>query len=74
MDNISGDTVIGKYSGSDRTRGIHQACRGLFPPPLPFTDGSNNFLKISSGSGDVDVYVGDGGSADVQTHGGKSSA
>ncbi|XP_056907660.1 protein FAM185A [Takifugu flavidus] len=30
-------------------------------------DGSNDFLKISSKGGDVDVYIGDGGSADVQT-------
>lgn len=36
-----------------------------------YTDGSNDFLKISSKGGDVDVYVGDGGSADVQTQEGK---
>uniref|UniRef100_A0A3Q3WX03 DUF4097 domain-containing protein n=1 Tax=Mola mola TaxID=94237 RepID=A0A3Q3WX03_MOLML len=30
-------------------------------------DGSNNFLRISSQSGGIDVYVGDGGSADIHT-------
>uniref|UniRef100_H3D3J6 Family with sequence similarity 185 member A n=1 Tax=Tetraodon nigroviridis TaxID=99883 RepID=H3D3J6_TETNG len=30
-------------------------------------DGSNGFLKICSAGGDVDVYVGDGGAADIQT-------
>lgn len=38
-----------------------------------YTDGSNDFLKISSKGGDVDVYIGDGGSADVQTQEGKFS-
>lgn len=28
-------------------------------------DGSNSFLKVSSLSGNIDVYVGDGGSADI---------
>lgn len=35
------------------------------------TDGSNNFLKICSAGGGVDVYVGDGGSADIQTQEGE---
>ncbi|XP_073328197.1 protein FAM185A [Pagrus major] len=30
-------------------------------------DGSNNFLKVSSNSGGIDVYVGDGGSAELHT-------
>ncbi|KAF3688943.1 Protein FAM185A [Channa argus] len=30
-------------------------------------DGSNSFLKISSNSGGIDVYVGDGGSAEVHS-------
>ncbi|KAG8012566.1 hypothetical protein GBF38_020371 [Nibea albiflora] len=30
-------------------------------------DGSNSFLKISSHSGDIDVYVGDGGSAELHS-------
>lgn len=51
------------------TCGIYQPCRGCFL--LCFTDGSNDFLKISSKGGDVDVYVGDGGSADVETQEGK---
>uniref|UniRef100_A0A1A8P2Y9 Family with sequence similarity 185, member A n=2 Tax=Nothobranchius rachovii TaxID=451742 RepID=A0A1A8P2Y9_9TELE len=28
-------------------------------------DGSNSFLKVSSNSGDIDVYVGDGGAAEL---------
>lgn len=36
-----------------------------------FPDGSNNFLKICSAGGGVDVYVGDGGSADIQTQEGE---
>ena len=43
------------------------------PPPPGLTDGSNNLLKICSAGGDVDVYVGDGGSADIQTQEGKVS-
>uniref|UniRef100_A0A3Q3RUV7 Family with sequence similarity 185 member A n=1 Tax=Mastacembelus armatus TaxID=205130 RepID=A0A3Q3RUV7_9TELE len=30
-------------------------------------DGSNSFIKVSSHSGDIDVYVGDGGSAELHT-------
>lgn len=75
MENISGDTIIGKYNGSDctvRHMWYISAMQRHFPPLLLcFTDGSNNFLKISSNGGGVDVYVGDGGSADVQTQEGK---
>lgn len=52
------------------TCGIYQSCRGFFSP-LCFTDGSNNFLKICSVGGDIDVYIGDGGSADIQTQEGE---
>lgn len=31
-------------------------------------DGSNSFLKVSSQSGGIDVYVGDGGSAELHSH------
>lgn len=34
-------------------------------------DGSNSFLKVSSISGSIDVYVGDGGTADLHTQDGK---
>lgn len=30
-------------------------------------DGSNNFMKVSSHSGDIDIYIGDGGSADIRS-------
>ncbi|KAM4734840.1 protein FAM185A [Anableps anableps] len=33
-------------------------------------DGSNSFLKVSSISGSIDVYVGDGGTADLHTQDG----
>nr|XP_046250537.1 protein FAM185A [Scatophagus argus] len=36
-------------------------------------DGSNSFLKISSHSGGIDVYVGDGGSAELHTREGAVS-
>uniref|UniRef100_A0A671Y7B1 Family with sequence similarity 185 member A n=1 Tax=Sparus aurata TaxID=8175 RepID=A0A671Y7B1_SPAAU len=36
-----------------------------------FADGSNNFLKVSSNSGGIDVYVGDGGSAELHSQEGK---
>lgn len=36
-----------------------------------FADGSNSFLKVSSHSGDIDVYVGDGGSAKLHSQEGK---
>lgn len=36
-----------------------------------FADGSNSFLKVSSHSGSIDVYVGDGGSADLNSQEGK---
>lgn len=71
MENISGDTVIGKHSDSDctmRHMWYLSAKQRLF---FFYTDGSNDFLKISSKGGDVDVYIGDGGSADVQTQEGK---
>lgn len=51
---------------------IYQACRGFFSFRL--TDGSNNSLKICSAGGGVDVYVGDGGSADIQTQEGEFTA
>lgn len=72
VENISGDTVIGKYGDSDcsvRHMWYRSAMQRLFF--LRFTDGSNNFLKICSAGGDVDVYVGDGGSADIQTQEGE---
>lgn len=34
-------------------------------------DGSNSFLKVSSISGSIDVYVGDGGTADLHSEDGK---
>uniref|UniRef100_A0A3P8RCV3 DUF4097 domain-containing protein n=1 Tax=Astatotilapia calliptera TaxID=8154 RepID=A0A3P8RCV3_ASTCA len=34
-------------------------------------DGSNSFLKVSSDSGGIDVYVGDGGSAELHSQQGK---
>lgn len=34
-------------------------------------DGSNSFLNISSHSGSIDVYVGDGASAEIHTKEGK---
>ncbi|XP_054883397.1 protein FAM185A [Poeciliopsis prolifica] len=36
-------------------------------------DGSNSFLKVSSISGSIDVYVGDGGTADLHTQDGAVS-
>lgn len=36
-----------------------------------FADGSNSFLKVSSHSGGIDVYVGDGGSAKLHSQKGK---
>lgn len=36
-----------------------------------FADGSNSFLKVSSHSGVIDVYVGDGGSAELHSQEGK---
>lgn len=36
-----------------------------------FADGSNSFLKVSSHSGGIDVYVGDGGSAELHSQDGK---
>lgn len=36
-----------------------------------FSDGSNSFLKVSSDSGGIDVYVGDGGSAELHSQQGK---
>ncbi|XP_014913405.1 protein FAM185A [Poecilia latipinna] len=36
-------------------------------------DGSNSFLKVSSVSGSIDVYVGDGGTADLNTRDGAVS-
>lgn len=36
-------------------------------------DGSNSFLKVSSRSGNIDVYVGDGGSADIVSESGAVS-
>lgn len=36
-----------------------------------FADGSNSFLKVSSHSGGIDVYVGDGGSAELHSQEGK---
>ncbi|XP_027890009.1 protein FAM185A [Xiphophorus couchianus] len=36
-------------------------------------DGSNSFLKVSSISGSIDVYVGDGGTADLHTQDGEVS-
>lgn len=71
MENISGDTVIGKYSDSDCTMRHMWYLSAMQRLSFFYTDGSNDFLKISSKGGDVDVYVGDGGSADVQTQEGK---
>uniref|UniRef100_A0A8C6PE15 Family with sequence similarity 185 member A n=1 Tax=Nothobranchius furzeri TaxID=105023 RepID=A0A8C6PE15_NOTFU len=36
-------------------------------------DGSNSFLKVSSNSGDIDVYVGDGGAAELYSQEGDVS-
>lgn len=36
-----------------------------------FADGSNSFLTVSSHNGGIDVYVGDGGSAQLHSEGGK---
>lgn len=36
-------------------------------------DGSNSFLEVSSDSGHIDVYVGDGGSANIVSEGGAVS-
>lgn len=38
-----------------------------------FADGSNSFLKVSSNRGDVDAYVGDGGTAELHSQEGKHS-
>uniref|UniRef100_A0A3Q0R6H7 Family with sequence similarity 185 member A n=1 Tax=Amphilophus citrinellus TaxID=61819 RepID=A0A3Q0R6H7_AMPCI len=38
-----------------------------------FADGSNSFLKVSSHSGGIDVYVGDGGSAELHSQEGAVS-
>lgn len=35
-------------------------------------DGSNSFLNISSLSGSIDAYVGDGASAEIHTREGKT--
>lgn len=68
--NVSGDTVIGKLTQ------WHLLPAGLNKPPevsFVLADGSNSFLKVSSHSGGIDVYVGDGGSADLDTQEGKNT-
>lgn len=72
MENISGDTVIGKRGGSDCAIARTWYPSAIWRSPLLSADGSNHSLKVSSEDGDVDVYVGDGGGADIRTRGGES--
>lgn len=78
MKNMSGDTVIGEQAVSDCTTShvwypsvAAKSILSLFFFVVAFADGSNSFLKISSHSGGIDVYVGDGGSAEIHTQEGK---
>lgn len=77
MKNVSGDTVIGKsavtsnytinyvwYLSVTKSK-TSEVC-------FAFADGSNSFLNVSSHSGSIDVYVGDGGSADLHSQEGKN--
>lgn len=52
------------YLSADGRNKTPEAC-------FTFADGSNSFLKVSSHSGGVDVYVGDGGSAELHSQEGK---
>lgn len=76
MKNMSGDTVVGKQADPVilqlTTYGIYQWPVKKQPEAFSaFADGSNNFLKVSSNSGGIDVYVGDGGSAELHSQEGK---
>lgn len=76
MKNMSGDTVVGKQADPVNaqltTYGIYQwLVKNNLRLSLLFADGSNNFLKVSSNSGGIDVYVGDGGSAELHSQEGK---
>lgn len=70
MENVSGASVVGKSLRLTHTWFLSATQRLFF---LGSTDGSNGFLKICSAGGDVDVYVGDGGAADIQTQEGEFS-
>lgn len=55
------------------TYGIYQWLKSDLRRFFAFADGSNSFLKISSHSGGIDVYVGDGGSAELHSQEGKNT-
>lgn len=73
--NMCGDTVIGEQV--DRLHStlymVPVSGRKTKHPRLcfAFSDGSNSFLKVSSDSGGIDVYVGDGGTAELHSQQGK---
>lgn len=74
--NSSGDTVIGKKSESHyREARLESIAVCLTTAPVAvfaLADGSNSFLNISSVSGSIDAYVGDGASAEIHTREGKT--
>lgn len=79
MKNVSGDTVIGEQTGwlrRDLCVFLSEAGKNKIKHPritFSFADGSNSFLKVSSNSGDIDVYVGDGGAAELHSQEGEGT-
>lgn len=73
--NVCGDTVIGEQVDQLHIALYMVSVSGSKTkhPRLcfAFSDGSNSFLKVSSDSGGIDVYVGDGGSAELHSQQGK---
>lgn len=66
--NTSGDTVIGEQAD---VYGMQLWLKKQTTWGFTFADGSNSFLKVSSHSGGIDVYVGEGGSAELHSQEGK---
>uniref|UniRef100_A0A1A7XM65 Family with sequence similarity 185, member A n=2 Tax=Iconisemion striatum TaxID=60296 RepID=A0A1A7XM65_9TELE len=58
VSSCSGRVELGHVHGSAT---VQNACGDTV------IDGSNGFLKVSSNSGDIDVYVGDGGAAELHS-------
>lgn len=76
---MSGDTVIGEQTSwlrRDLCMFLSEDGKNKIKHPrltLSFADGSNSFLKVSSNSGDIDAYVGDGGAAELHSQEGEGT-
>ncbi|KAM3610107.1 uncharacterized protein V6R79_025455 [Siganus canaliculatus] len=60
-------SCVSSTSGRVELGNVHGEATVMTVSGHTVIDGSNSFLKISSHSGDIDVYVGDGGSAELHS-------